>query len=85
MASFSKKGEFIYGLIYGKETDLSPSIQQGIRKKYSSSAVFKVIEIKMPGSINYEVILQNATQYIDLGISQDGQMQEVKRITRADS
>jgi hypothetical protein len=45
MASFNKKGEFVYALIYGSEKDLSLSVQQDIRKNYPSFTIYKVIEI----------------------------------------
>ena len=83
-ASFSKRGQFVYALIYGKETDLPEFIQQDIKKSYPSSTVFKVIEMKKPETTSYQVILQNATEYIDLQISWDGKMQEDKRVTKAE-
>ncbi|HEV8285928.1 MAG TPA: hypothetical protein VGQ09_16565 [Chitinophagaceae bacterium] len=83
MASFNKKGEFVYALIYGSEKDLSVSVQQDIRKNYPSFTIYKVIEIKMPGTTSYQVVLQTASEYVDLRVSEDGQLQETKKVKRA--
>ena len=83
-ASFTRKGQFVYALIYAKATDLPDFIQHDIKKSYPSATVYKVVEMKKPGVVDYEVILQNATEYINLKITQDGQMQEEKRITKAE-
>jgi hypothetical protein len=84
-ASFSKKGQFVYALIYGKGTDLPPSIQQGLKKDYPAATVYKVIEMRKPGFVGYQVILQNTKEYINLDISEEGHIQEAKRINKAES
>ena len=82
MASFNKKGQFAYALIYGGVLDLSVNIRQEIQKKYSSFTIYKVVEIKTPATVNYQVILQNSAEFVDLRVSEDGQMQENKKVTK---
>lgn len=82
--TFNKKGQFVHALIYGKEKDLPETIQSQLKKDFSSFTVFRVIEIKTPGNSYYQVILQNATQYMELSFSGEGKMQEMKKIIRAD-
>jgi hypothetical protein len=82
MASFNKKDEFVYALIYGCQADLSVSIQQDIRKNYPSFTVYKVVEIKTPETVNYQVVLHNSTAYVDLQVSQDGEIQETKELRK---
>ena len=82
--TFNKKGQFVHALIYGKEKDLPELIQRQLKKDFGAFIVFKVIEIKTPETNDYRVILQNANQYIELNMSGQGKVQEMKKYARAD-
>ena len=82
--TFNNKCQFVHALIYCKEKDLPETIQRQLKKDFSSFTVFKVIEIKTPGNSDYQVILQNATQYMELNLSKEGKVQDMKKIKRAD-
>jgi|SRR6266536_852345 len=82
MASFNKKGQFVYALIYGGVLDLPATVRQEIQKNYSSFIIYKVVEIRKPEVVNYQVILQNSEKFIDLRVYEDGQIQETKKVTK---
>jgi hypothetical protein len=81
MATFNTKGKFNYALIYESAADLPLSIQQMIHKNYGSYTILSVTEIRTPGIINYKVILTDNKKYMDLKITQDGQVHEAKQVT----
>jgi hypothetical protein len=80
MATFNTKGKLNYGLIYKKAVDLPSSIQQTINKNYASFTIISVTEIRIPGIVNYKVVLSDQQQYIDLRLTQDGQIQQSKQV-----
>jgi hypothetical protein len=80
MATFNTKGKFNYALIYESATDLPLIILQMIQKNYGSYTILSVTEIRTPGIINYKVILTDNKKYMDLKITQDGQVHEAKQV-----
>jgi hypothetical protein len=80
MATFNTKGKLNYGLIYKNAADLPPAIQQMINKDYASYTIISVTEIRTPGIVNYKVVLSDQRQYIDLRLTQDGQIQQSKQV-----
>jgi hypothetical protein len=79
-AAFNTKGKFNYALIYESATDLPLVILQMIHKNYGSYTIFSVTEIRTRGIINYKVVLTDNKKYMDLKITQDGQVQEAKQV-----
>jgi hypothetical protein len=81
MATFNAKGKFNYALIYGSATDLPLSIPQMIHNNSASFTILSEKEIRTRRIINYKVVLTDQKQYIDLHVTQDGQIQQAKQMT----
>jgi hypothetical protein len=81
MAMFNTKGKLNYALINESATDLPLSIQQMIQKNYASYTILSVKKVRIPGIVNYKVLLTDHKQYIDLHVTQDGQIQQAKQMT----
>jgi hypothetical protein len=81
MATFNTKGRFNYALIYGSAMDLPVAVQQMIHNKYASFTILSVKEIRTRNIINYKVVITDQKQYIDLHVTQDGQIQQAKQMT----
>ncbi|MEJ7768056.1 MAG: hypothetical protein WKF89_09605 [Chitinophagaceae bacterium] len=81
-ACFTSSGKMNYVIKNCELEHLPESFRKTIRKKYSSYTLYKAIEIKAYDAVAYQVVLEDASQYITLKVV-EGEVELIQQVKKS--
>jgi hypothetical protein len=80
-AEFTRGGQLLYLIVYGKEKEMPADLRAIVKSSYSDYGINSTVKIKFEGRVFWIINLEDANNFVVLRV-EDGDMDVIKKIKK---